>query len=275
VNASLPLRYARRVSAVLPVFPLGTVLFPGLVLPLHVFEERYRALVRDLMALPSGRAREFGVVAIQRGWEVERSVFGPNPTGEKAARKPAEGDDPGSSADAATPDTAVPSAPETSITLFEVGCSAELRQVSELPDGGFDIVTIGRRRFRMTGIDSSSAPYLNAEVEWLSEPLGEPGAAERLAPGVLAVFQRYLRRIRARTDSTGEQLPEEPTVLSYLIAASASLKLDERQELLAVPDTAARLRAERELLSREVALLDRVRAVPVPLAELAVPSSPN
>ena len=33
----------------LPLFPLGTVLFPGLVMPLHVFEERYRAMVRDVL----------------------------------------------------------------------------------------------------------------------------------------------------------------------------------------------------------------------------------
>ena len=37
----------------LPVFPLSTVLFPGLVLPLHIFEERYRALVREMTASPA------------------------------------------------------------------------------------------------------------------------------------------------------------------------------------------------------------------------------
>ena len=57
-------------TARLPVFPLATVLFPGLVLPLHIFEERYRALVRHLVGLPEGAPREFGVVAIQAGWEV-------------------------------------------------------------------------------------------------------------------------------------------------------------------------------------------------------------
>ena len=36
-------------SETLPLFPLGTVLFPGLLLPLHIFEERYRQLVRDLL----------------------------------------------------------------------------------------------------------------------------------------------------------------------------------------------------------------------------------
>ena len=53
-------------GSVLPMFPLGTVLFPTMVLPLHVFEERYRALVRDCLA----GDREFGVVLIERGSEV-------------------------------------------------------------------------------------------------------------------------------------------------------------------------------------------------------------
>jgi Lon protease-like protein len=48
------------------MFPLGTVLLPGGVLPLHVFEPRYRALVADCLAAEP----EFGVVLIDRGHEV-------------------------------------------------------------------------------------------------------------------------------------------------------------------------------------------------------------
>jgi uncharacterized protein len=51
---------------VLPMFPLGTVLLPGMVLPLHVFEPRYRQLVEDCEAGDG----EFGVVLIERGSEV-------------------------------------------------------------------------------------------------------------------------------------------------------------------------------------------------------------
>lgn len=53
--------------AELPMFPLGTVLFPTAVLPLHVFEPRYRALVQRCLAEP---VPEFGVVLIERGSEV-------------------------------------------------------------------------------------------------------------------------------------------------------------------------------------------------------------
>ncbi len=50
----------------LPLFPLNTVLFPGQMLPLHIFEDRYRLMIRRCLAedLP------FGVVLIKRGPEI-------------------------------------------------------------------------------------------------------------------------------------------------------------------------------------------------------------
>jgi Lon protease-like protein len=53
----------------MPMFPLGSVLLPGAVLPLHVFEPRYRQLVIDCLADDTGEP-EFGVALIARGWEV-------------------------------------------------------------------------------------------------------------------------------------------------------------------------------------------------------------
>jgi Lon protease-like protein len=225
------------VSSRLPLFPLGAVLFPGLVLPLHVFEERYRSLVRDLDARGEGE-REFGVVAIRQGWETE--------DGQTQAQPP---------------------------VLHEIGCTAELQQVTTLPDGRFDIVSVGRRRFSIVSVDDTSAPYLTAEVEWLTEPESPPGELDRLVPGVLDRFQRYLRTLRP--DTAGEQLPDDPTVLSHLIAATMVLDLPERQSLLAATGTAARLRSERRLLSRELVLLEEIGAVPVTPAEFSVTASPN
>jgi Lon protease-like protein len=53
-------------AALLPLFPLGTVLFPGVALPLHIFEDRYRQMVEVCLA----GDRSFGIALIRRGWEV-------------------------------------------------------------------------------------------------------------------------------------------------------------------------------------------------------------
>ncbi len=236
-------------GTILPVFPLSTVLFPGLVLPLHIFEERYRTLVRELVASPQDGPHEFGVVTLRRGVEVLTS-----PEGEIG--QPAEAE------------------PVTADQVFEVGCTAELRQVTELPDGRFDIVTVGRRRFKVLSVESGAAPYLTAGIEWLpeEEPAGE--IADLLAPRVLAAFRTYLDLLRPASEAL-DQVPDDPTVLSHLVAATAQLTTEERHLLLAAPDTATRLRTELKLLNREAGLLARVRAVPVPLSDLARPASPN
>ncbi len=50
----------------LPLFPLNTVLFPGQMLPLHIFEPRYRTMINQCIE----RETPFGVVLIQEGREV-------------------------------------------------------------------------------------------------------------------------------------------------------------------------------------------------------------
>ena len=231
----------------LPVFPLSTVLFPGLVLPLHIFEERYRTLVRELVARSEGTPHEFGVVTLRHGTEVAP--------------------DPGE-------DAAAPQPPVSAADLYEVGCTAELRHVTELPDGRFDIMTVGRRRFSILDIEQGAEPYLTAGVRWLAEEDEPSETAQLLAPRVLTAFRTYLELLRPNSEVL-DQVPDDPTVLSHLVAATAQLTVEERQMLLAMPDTAGRLRTELRLLNREAGLLARVRAVPVPLSDLARPASPN
>src|ERR1700747_3663249 len=138
-------------SQTLPLFPLGTVLFPGLLLPLHIFEERYRQLVRDLQDGPE--PRRFGVIAIRQGRE----------TGVDGIQ-----------------------------ALYEIGCTATLRQVKELEDGRYDIVTVGTDRFRLAGLDDSR-PYLQGQVDLLAEETGEAAAAGAAARAVPVAVQRHLR----------------------------------------------------------------------------------
>jgi Lon protease-like protein len=60
----------------LPLFPLNTVLFPGQVLPLHIFEDRYRLMIRRCLAQDT----PFGVVLIKQGHEVGETAE-PHPIG--------------------------------------------------------------------------------------------------------------------------------------------------------------------------------------------------
>ena len=57
----------------LPLFPLNTVLMPGQLLPLHIFENKYRSLISDLLAMPEVE-RRFGIVSIKQGNEVNQEI---------------------------------------------------------------------------------------------------------------------------------------------------------------------------------------------------------
>ncbi len=208
----------------LPLFPLGTVLFPGLLLPLHVFEERYRQLVRDLQAGPE--PRRFGVIAIRKGRE----------TG----------------ADGVS-------------ALYDIGCTATVRRVAELPGGRYDLVTAGTDRFRLAGLDRSR-PYLQGQVELLPEDTGDAGAARLAAGAVRSAFGTYLDALARRSlaQVTRPELPDDAVALSYAVAAAMVIGLPARQALLAEPDAAARLVAERTLLGREITMLRALTSAPAP-----------
>jgi Lon protease-like protein len=135
-------------------------------------------------------------------------------------------------------------------------------------------MTVGRRRFTVLSIEQGPEPYLTARVRWINEDDEPDQVARLLAPRVLAAFRAYLELLRPNSEVL-DQVPDDPTVLSHLVAATAQLTVEERQELLAAPDTTTRLRTELRLLNRESGLLARVRAVPVPLSDLARPASPN
>lgn len=221
----------------LPLFPLSTVLLPGADLPLHIFEARYRQLVLDLVE-EVVPDRRFGVVGIRQGWEV--------------------GDD-------------------NVDSMYDVGCSARLRQVQQLPQGRYDITADGGHRFRLLQIDREAAPYLMARVEWLpdSEPAEDPRLTGRLDAAARAAHERYHGTgLRGdRYDAPAADL--DAADLSYALAEDCVLSTDDRQELLAETDPLARLRLVRRLLVREAEFLRELRAVPAPLAEFAEQTSVN
>jgi uncharacterized protein len=108
------------------MFPLNAVLFPGVSVPLTVFEDRYRALVHHLLRVPDPAARIFGSVGIREGYEV----------GDHGAQ-----------------------------SLFRVGCRVQLTEVESHADGTFDIVAVGLERIELERLDTTGVFPVGHVVE--------------------------------------------------------------------------------------------------------------
>lgn len=139
--------------AVLPLFPLGTVLMPRAHLPLQVFEPRYLQLLQDLLENQDRQTPLLGVVAIREGFEV----------GDQSVK-----------------------------ALHPVGCAAQVTHVAALGERRFLVVSTGISRFRLERLDEGAGtPYLCGVVSWLNEPMGAREAVEDLATRLGTELARY------------------------------------------------------------------------------------
>jgi Lon protease-like protein len=212
-------------SQLLPLFPLSTVLFPGMRLPLHIFEERYRLLVADLQAQPE--PRRFGVIAIRKGREVgAEGVTALHEVGCVATVRE------------------IAPHPDGRFDLAAVGTERFrlLRVDDERPyfQGEVEPLTEQTAQtgeaeaFAVNRVQAGFRAYLNA--------LADRGG------GVISVAD----------------LPDEAVLLSYVVGAAMIIDLPERQSLLAAPTALDRLRLERSLLVRETAMLRATTSRPAP-----------
>jgi Lon protease-like protein len=253
----------------IPLFPLHTVLAPGIALPLHIFEERYRIMVRHCLEGSS----PFGVVLIREGTEVVR------PGGTQ------------------------------SLSIAGVGTLAEIREASRYTDGRFDLLAVGTSRFLVREVRTDVEPYLVAEVDAYPDQPGDgdPDVADALAAKVTRRFVDYLRLLQPREGESAEpidvqmevevetsdvepdepaaeaepepelieeetrsvpvddpeatraalRIPDDPTALSFLLTGIVQVELDRKQALLEASSAEERLRDIDALLDRELRLLDR------------------
>jgi uncharacterized protein len=225
-------------TQLLPLFPLGHVLMPGCPLPLRVFEPRYRRLLADVTDVDG--PRRFGVVALTAGMEVDTGL-----------------------------DDAVPQ-------FAQVGTVAEILEVHPGADGSANLLTGGSQRFRVHRLVESSAPYLVAEVSFLSELAGE--LPDGLAGAARALSAEYFRLMAALVNGpvgSSDPLPDDEILLSYRLAADAPLSQADSQRLLEDDTATARLQHVQRVLRREVVLLRRTRTIAVRPGVLQVALRPN
>jgi Lon protease-like protein len=146
------------VSDTLPMFPLNAVLFPGVSVPLTVFEDRYRALVHHLLRVGDPEERVFGSVGIREGYEV----------GDHGAQ-----------------------------SLFRVGCRVQLTEVEAHPDGTFDIVAVGLERIELERLETTGTFPVGHVVDRPEAPAAVPAEILERARATFTAYRTALTDIRS------------------------------------------------------------------------------
>jgi len=212
------------VSELLPLFPLGSVLFPGALLPLHIFEPRYRLLIRRSVE----RERPFGIVLIRSGAEV-----GP----------------------AAVPHAIGTEARIVAVSRLADGRSyiitrGERRFAVDALVSDAEPYLVGRVRYLAEPEGDDPSSHLDEALEALG----------RYLVAVLAVTDDA-RGERALTEELKGVAPVE---VAWRIAGSIAVDPVEQQALLEMPSASERLVEETRILRRETDqlgdLLVRLRA---------------
>jgi len=203
------------VSELLPIFPLEAVLFPGALMPLHIFEPRYRLLIRRCIE----RQRPFGIVLIRNGSEVGAGAepYGVGTEAKIVAESPLPD---GRSYIVTRGERRF--AVESLMADVEPYLVAQVRYLDETDgDRALDRASVAREAL---------GAYLLAVVAVTDDARGE----------------------RALADDLRDAAPGD---LAYRIAGSLAVDAPQQQALLELETAAARLEAETRILNRETELL--------------------
>ncbi len=240
----------------IPLFPLHTVLCPGIVLPLHIFEERYRAMTRR--CLDTGEP--FGVVLIRDGREIGTAgvttLAGVGAFAEirEAGRYP---DGRYDLLAAATGRFAIESVDAGSEPFLVAHVTPLEDEVGDEPQAERLAATAIRRFVRyldlMRARDGESIESLDIRVE-IEAPDDEPPRSASARETLTIEGDDDDDAPPTRSDLV---IPDDPTVLSYLLSGIVQVELPRRQELLEADTTVDRLEGLIALLEREVTLLGR------------------
>ena len=231
----------------LPHFPLHTVVFPHLPLPIHVFEERYRAMATDLMASGSPYGGQFVVSMITDGPEVGGDAatrrIGTICEIHSAERFP----------DGRWMIIAVGVA-RASLGAIDRTGQYPLVEAEELDDpAGDDAAAL------LPGVQRALDRYLATVKRFVVRTASVNSNEPQEPTAVAATLDKMLKPI---------QLPDDPVAASYAIGGVLQIELSRKQQLLELPDAASRLRVELELLRRESSLLDDGAMPPVQASDI-------
>jgi Lon protease-like protein len=260
----------------IPLFPLHTVLCPGIVLPLHIFEDRYRALTRH--CLDTGAP--FGVVLIREGREVGESrslaLAGVGALVEirEAGRYPDGRYDLLAAATGRFAIDAVDQEREPYLVADvtpledEVGDEARAERLAASAIRRFvRYLELLRAREGETSevldirveVDTADAEEVEANEIVIDDIPADDLPSDILAAAEAADAEAEEEEEDVEAAGSGRRrdlvIPDDPTVLSHLLSGIVQIELPRRQALLEARTTTERLEALIRLLDREVLLL--------------------
>jgi Lon protease-like protein len=236
-----------------PLFPLGTVLCPGIALPLHVFEPRYRHLTERCLA----RNEPFGVVLIREGREVGGGDLAIAAIGTLAEIRQARRLPDGrfellvvGSDRFAINDVDTVSEP------YLVAAADRLDEEVVNPIRAAQSADRVMRRFvrylrLLRPMAGETAPALDVQVELSTVERDPQGVASR-GPGAGDAAETSSPPSDRARDLL---IPDDPTILSHLISGIVQVDSLRRQLLLEAPTTEDRLDQLERLLAIEIELL--------------------
>ena len=203
----------------IPLFPLNVVLFPGMMLPLHIFEDRYKAMIKECLA----NDQIFGVVLAKT-----QQAQAPNVAGLYV-------DD-----------------------LYPIGTTARITAVEHLQDDRMNLITVGQERFIIKGIVSSKNDFLMGEVDPFpitedEDPILINGMMQKLRPMVKEYID-YLASASGE-DLSNAVLPNDPKTLAYLAGIAVQGPLADKQDLLSAKSVGTLIAKTVNVLDRENKIL--------------------
>lgn len=202
----------------LPLFPLNLVLYPGMFLPLHIFEPRYKAMITHCLE----EEIPFGVLLIEDGVAQSSGLARPHSIG-------------------------------TTAKIVQVQHTQGGRMnIWTLGEDRFEVLDYIETE------DEYLLGQVRKLEEPFSDPLLISTNTDLLAENFRTYLELMISLSDKEIESLEYDLAPDPNTLSYQIAAMLDIDLTEKQNLLELNDLPARLALEAELLERETAVLQNL-----------------
>jgi len=206
-------------NTTIPLFPLNVVLFPGMMLPLHIFEDRYKIMIKECLAAD----QPFGVVLAK-----SKHAQAPNVTSLYCN------------------------------DLYEVGTTARITAVENLKEGRMNLITVGQERFIIKDVYPGNYDFLMGRVDpFPLQTEDDSPQLTILVQKLRPMVRQYINHLADASgeDLSNATLPNDPTALAFLAGTAIQGPLTDKQKLLSAKSLRTLIASTVSVLDKEDQIL--------------------